>query len=173
MLAKYNLTPTRTHAIMSDYGIIDYYKYYRKHGGDLSYQMFSKILRDFNNRVAEIIVNNEYSYKLPAKMGVITLVKKKNFVKFRQNKVVTNYPVNYKATGELWERDPEAKAAKKLIRYDNRHSNKFSYHFKYLTSQATYTNKSIYKMTFNRQKLKYKVRDLIFKEGELERGLAK
>ena len=34
-----------------------------------------------------------------------------------------NIPINWKGTNQLWERDAEAKAQKKLIYYDNRNTN--------------------------------------------------
>lgn len=163
----------RNHKIKSDYGVRDYYKFYRDNGGTLNYATFSRTLKSFDQGVANIIVNNEYSYKLAQGLGIITVKKVKNYVRIgKDGKVKTNYPVNYNATMKLWATNPEAAKAKKLVRYDNRHSNKYTYRFKYIVSGtlAKYKNKSLYKMRFNRQYLKIPLKNLIFKQGEIERG---
>ena len=63
----------RFHKIKSDFGIKDYYKYYQDNGGSVDYKTYGKILRDFFDKITDYLVANEYTYKLPARMGVVTI----------------------------------------------------------------------------------------------------
>lgn len=161
----------RKHRTISHYGTEDYYKYYKEQGGTLTYSKYAKILRRFNVLIGEVIVNNEYSYKLPAKLGIITVKKVKTFIKFVDGKVKTNLPIDYKETNKLWEIDPVAKSERRRIYIENKHSNGYKYKFVYNKTYSNYVNRSIYFMQFNRQ-LKHKLKDYIRSQGEIERGLA-
>jgi hypothetical protein len=161
----------RKHKILSDYGTADYYKYYKDKGGSLNYSTYTKILRRFNILVGELIVNNEYNYKLPARLGILSVRKIKTYVKFVDGKVKTNLPINHKETNELWAVDPVAKAERRRVYIENKHSNGYKYKFTYDKLYANYTNKTVYFMQFNRQ-LKRKLKEYIQAQGEIERGLA-
>lgn len=162
---------TRQHKVISHYGIKDYYAFYRSNGGLVDFKTYRGIIDNFNEAIADVIVNNEYTFKLPAYMGTISVVKKKNKVRLNKDgKMRISFPINWKATMDLWNKDAKAKENKTLIRYENKHTNQHSFSFKYSTWHANYINKSYYTMQFNRQKLKQRLRDLIFKEGNLERG---
>jgi len=161
----------RKHRVVCDYGTKDYYKYYKENNGKVNNKLYSSILRDFHKGVADILINNEYSFKLPARLGVITIKKVKLFVKMDKNgNMITNYPINHKATRELWARDPKAKEAKRRVRFENKHTNGYKYEFKYLNSFANFPNKKIYTMTFNRL-MKRTFGSILFREGEVDRGM--
>lgn len=163
----------RHHRITSDYGIADYYKFYRSIGGKLSTKEFNKVIRDFHYEVGSILLDREYSFKIPSRLGVLTITKVKTYIKYDPiNKMIkTNLPPNWKETNKLWEEDPEAKANKTIIRLENQHTNKFKYRFLYKKHSANYPNKTIYKFRASRQ-LKQRLKILLFQTGEIERSLA-
>lgn len=160
----------RQHRIKSDYGIADYYKHYRNSGGTQDRKTYTKTVRRFFELVGDVIINNEYSYKIFGRLGIITVKKIKTYIKFKEGKLKTNLPINYKETNLLWKNNPEAKKNKKYVYYENKHSNGFKYKFCYLKYTANYANKSLYNLKINRQ-LKRKLADLIYTAGEIERGL--
>lgn len=149
-MTRLNLTSSRHHNIKSDYGVNDYYKYYRQNGGKLNKTTFSAILLEFNRNLYPLICTPTYHYKLPKRMGIILIDKFKNYIKFVDGKVQSNLPVNWQETMKLWETDLKAKENKTLVRYENKHSNRNSFKFKYKKKSANYKNKSLYRILINR-----------------------
>lgn len=161
----------RQHRVVCDFGVKDYYKYYKENNGISSHKVFSGVLRDFHLMVGDVLINYEYSFKMPSRMGVITTKKAKMYVKLDKNgNLTTNYPIDYKATKELWDRDPIAKEQRKKVRFENKHTNGYKYEFKYMNSFANFPNKKIYTMVINR-KLKRDFSKFLFKYGEVDRGM--
>ena len=145
-----NLKEHRHHKIKSHYGSRDYYRYYKQQGGTLDYLTFSGILRDYNVGSHDYIISKNYRYRLPKRMGIITITKYKNYVTFENGELKTNLPIDWNATLNLWEADEQAKANKVILRVENTHSNRYTFKLRYLKSQANYRNKTVYSMNFNR-----------------------
>jgi hypothetical protein len=137
----------RTHTLFTDYNNLDYYKFYKnnyKNTVDIS--TFRKVIKDLNTAIRHEIVDNNYDYKLPKRLGIITVRKFKKKIKTAPNKRVGyNLAPDWKATKKLWEEDEEARKNKILIRHENRHSNGFTFHIRYTKSIANFKNKSIYR----------------------------
>ena len=140
---------TRVHKIISHYGTNDYYKYYRETGGTLSRKDFGKVLREFNLKIAEEILNG-YIYKMPQRMGTLAVSRKKEFVGLKEGKPITNRPIDFKSTLEMWEANPEAKAMGKLVRFLNKHTDGWIYKVAYNKFTANYKGKSVYSLQVNR-----------------------
>ena len=140
---------TRNHKVDSDFGANEYYTYYVKNGGTLNRTDFGNILKDLNLAIGEKILDG-YSFKMPSRMGVLSITKKKEFVDYKDGKAVTNRPINFKATMDLWAEYPEAKEQKKLVRYLNKHSNGYIYKIAFNRFYATFKNKSVYSVQVNR-----------------------
>jgi hypothetical protein len=168
-----NRNGSRHHRIKSDYGIADYYKFYRSIGGKLTSKEFNKVIRDFHYEIGSILLDREYSFKISSRLGVLTITKVKTYIKYDpvSKSLKTNLPPNWKETNKLWEEDPEAKANKTIVRLENQHTNKFKYKFLYKKNSANYPNKTLYKFRANRQ-LKQRLKGLLFQAGEIERSLA-
>ena len=159
----------RHHKILSDFGLSDYYSYYKSNGGTENKKLHSKVIREFHRAIGNLLVTEEYNFKIPKRLGVLCVKKERNFVSVKDGKLITNLPVNWKDTLKLWEEDSEAKSAKTLIRYENYHSNRFSYRFRYLKKKAIFKNKNVYRIWVNR-KVKKQLSKLIFQTGEIYRG---
>lgn len=148
---------TRNHKVHSDFGANEYYNYYIANGGVLSRRQFGDILKELNTAIAWQILDG-YSFKMPSRMGVLAVTKKKEFVDFKDGKAVTNRPIDFAATMKLWNEYPEAKEQKKLVRFLNKHTNGYIYKIAYNRFYATFKNKTVYSIQINRH---------------LKRGLAK
>lgn len=165
-----NVKGPRHHNIKSDYGIRDYYKYYHKNGGVESYNVFAKCVREFHTRIGDYLIKNEYTFKLPFKLGGITVRKIKTYVKFDdKGRLRTNLPINWKETNKYWDEHPEERK-KVYIRHENKQTNGVKYSFHYIKKGALYHNKSIYTININRQ-LKRRFKEYICSVGEIERGM--
>lgn len=140
----------RNHKIHSHFGSNDFYSYYKENGGELSRRDFGAILKSINNRISDKILEG-YSFKMPFRMGILSITRKKEFVGIKDGKAITNRPIDYKSTIELWNSNPEAKEQKKLVRFLNKHTNGWIYKITYNKHYATYTNKTVYAIHINRK----------------------
>ena len=160
------MATTRNHKIHCSYGSNDYFIYYKQHGGTLDRHVFGLILKDLNLLIADEILSG-YSFKMPARMGVLAVTKRKEFVAFKDGKAVTNRPIDFPATLKMWEDFPETKEKKQLVRFLNKHTNGYIYKIAYNRSYATFRNKSVYSCQINRY-VKRKLAKNIFAGFEIE-----
>lgn len=86
---------------------------------------YSNILKDINDGIVNMIILENFEFKMPFGLGKLSMVQKK--VKFRLDHNgelnTKNLAVNYKETTALWNKDEIARANKKLIFYTNEHTN--------------------------------------------------
>lgn len=143
----------RNHKIKSDYGRADYYKHYcKKVDKPVSKERFYAILDDYLNEIHNMISQEGYEYDMPCRIGKIQFRKYKSEVKLSNDgKVINNLPINWKATNKLWEENPNAKEKKILVRHVNKHTGGYTYTLRYIKYNATYKNKTAYKMFINRE----------------------
>ncbi len=92
---------------------------------DISSKMFSNILRDINKELIKIMILENFEFKIPYRLGLISLKQKKIKIKLDENGELEtkNLSLNFKATKDLWKEDDEAKKNKSLIFYTNEHTN--------------------------------------------------
>lgn len=159
-------TDTRNHKVHSHFGTDEYYRYYVKNGGKLPRGLFGEILRDMNLLIANKILEG-YSFKMPSRMGVLSVTKTKAFLNYEDGEVKTNRPIDFKSTMDLWEKNPDAKAQKKLVRFLNKHTNDYIYKIYYNRFFATFRNKSVYSIQVNRW-MKRELAKRIFAGFELD-----
>lgn len=111
----------------------------------LTRKEYSKILDLFNIGVRELMIYDNFEYKLPARLGYLLVTKKKITPYIGKDGEYKNpLPVNWKETLALWEEDSNAKIAKKLIRYDNKHFNGNLAKWTHSKKTAIFTWKSAY-----------------------------
>lgn len=123
----------------SDYGLPDYRKYYEERYGKLPVSVleFNEIIKTFYGKVFEDIVFKGFQFNLPGNLGVLTLSSRKPVIQLDSdyNVVRSNAPTDYKATKELWESDPEAKAKRIRVYHDNSATDGNIYSIKWVTSR--------------------------------------
>jgi len=147
-----NLKEHRQHKIFSDYGINDYYLYYKSKGGTYDKNIFNKVLRVFNKGLYPILCTFNYDYKLPKRMGILQVIQRETYVLLDDNgEIKTNRPVDFKATLDMWEKDPQSKEDKLVVR----HENKYVFSVNYCKRLANYKNKSLYSVNINRELKQY------------------
>jgi len=154
----------RLHRVKTDFGTGDYYKHFIETTGytHISWAVFGEVLREFNSHVRERISTKGAEYTFPCRIGKVELRKKKTEVKIdEEGNVINNLPPNWKATRELWAENESARKRGVKIRYTNEHTGGYTFRIFYRRSKATFKNKSIYKMRFNRD-LKRQLSQSIF-----------
>ena len=91
-----------------------------------------------------------YQIQLPEKMGAVFIKGKKQKIRFDEQGKVIGLAPNWKATHELWKRDPQAGAEGKLIYHTNEHSDQVRYRFHWQKRNVAVLNKSFYSLRFSR-----------------------
>ncbi len=92
---------------------------------DISSKLHSDILKDIHTGIQEIMILENFEYKIPYSLGLLSLKQKKIKVELNADgELDTNkLKVDYKATRDLWKSDKEAMESKSLIFYTNEHTN--------------------------------------------------
>lgn len=133
---------------LNKFGMEDYYKFFKENYPEIkvSKQKFNDIISAYNEQLADYIIEN-LSHTLPFRLGKIEILKDKRKVYIDENtgKVRNTFPVDWKATNELWDNDPEAKEKKILIRYKNLHTGGYVFRIHYNVRTALFKAKTVYK----------------------------
>lgn len=130
--------------VRNSWGVYDYYKYYRKtkpkgHEYVLSESQYFAIIRKVNQKLTSDILNGE-TVTLPYNMGQIEAFKKSFTTRLWKGRVITNRPIDWDRTMQLWYEDKEAYKRKDIIYYDSDERVLITYN----TTKATYVNKIFY-----------------------------
>ena len=143
---------TRRHIVKAEFGTNHFYDSYKKnHGKEVSRLKYGQVLREFNEHVRDRLSTKGAGYVIPSGLGKIELRKFKAEVKIGEDgEIINHLPTNWKETRKLWEENPAAKEKKIRIKFTNEHTDGHTFRIVYLRFKATYKNKSVYKMRFNR-----------------------
>lgn len=131
--------------ISNSNGLRQSYRWIKKNkwlniGQPLSEREFSTIVKTMNHALQDRVINGKDAL-LPCGMGKLELRKTNCTVEFRDGKIKTNLPIDWKRTLELWWQDEESKEKKKLVRREI----KEIFNVYYNKQGATYRNKVFYK----------------------------
>jgi hypothetical protein len=130
----------------------DFYKHFlsclKEIGSNLqlTQKEYIDIISDFNKAISKKIIYEAYEFNMFYRLGTLRIKKYKPKYEVDVNgKLITKkIPVDYKATKELWERDPVAKQNKKLIFHLNKHSDGYKGYFFWSKLKSNVPNKSGY-----------------------------
>lgn len=128
------------------YGMADYYKFFCENNPyiKLTKQQYNNIISEYNKKLSEHLIEN-LVLNLPYRLGKLEILKVKRKAYLDKNgELKNNVPIDWKSTNELWSRNPEMKANKVLIRYNNTNTNGYVFRVYYNKGKAVYKNKSIY-----------------------------
>ena len=109
--------------VTNSYGVYDYFKYYRHNRPkDLSYYkmneaQYYKLIRTVNEYLVDLLFKNAI-LDFPNRLGQLILMKYPARLTFKDGKLHTNLPIDWKSTIMLWFDDPEAEKKKTLIRHE-------------------------------------------------------
>jgi len=142
----------RVHKAKSDFGLKDYFKFYKNKYGIIQDSVkYKEIITKFNKELIELIIEETVSYRLPYIYFEITIRKDKRKPKIKNGKVINSNPPNWQVTNDLWERDPEAKEKKIIVRHNNYHTSGFVFRVYCKKFRSKLRYKSLYKFKANRK----------------------
>ena len=141
----------RNHRLNIEYGMTDFYKYYKDNKTEINKPLglneYRKVLNGLFSKIRDKMTSDVYDYKLPRRLGVIKIRKFIKIVKIDDNgKMSHRLAPNWKATKELWNSDPEMKAQKKIIFHDNENTNGYTFKIVYSKKSANFRGQGIYKL---------------------------
>ena len=165
------LNDTRVHKVTGSIGVYAAYKYIRKNkwydiGRPLKEGEFYKIIRRINDYLAEELTKGN-EIKLPLRMGSLEIRKKPSRVAIVEGQLVTNLPIDWNATLQLWYEDKESFDKKTLVRVENEEIFKVYYNKR----DANYVNQSYYEFKPNRDIQRNLAKHI--REGNLDAYLLK
>lgn len=130
----------------SQYGMRDYYNFFIKNNPfvKITRKEYNEIISEFNSNLAPYAIK-EKGLQLPYRLGKLEILKTKRKAYLdKEGNLRNNIPIDWKATNELWEKQPSLKESKVLIRHNNTHTNDYVFKIYYVKKTAIYKNKSIY-----------------------------
>lgn len=142
----------KEHRITASLGMREAFRYYTKKSKALNEKDFRRVIRYINSLLQESLASGE-DINLPCRMGRLELRKFKTSVSFRNGKMITNLPIDWDETLNLWYEDEESFKTKRKVRMEV--PEVFRVYYK--KSTANYNNKSFFTFKVNRdlkQKLK-------------------
>lgn len=106
-----------------------------------------EILAKFHERVFEDIVFEGNIFYLPFNLGSVYITKRKPKVEFDEdfNIIKTTAALDFKGMRDLWESDPEAKAAKTKVYHQNDHSDNYKYSFTWSRKRSSLPGRGVYR----------------------------
>lgn len=152
------LNEHREHTLKNSWGAFDVYRWLSHNkwfniGKPISSHDFYLIIRTMNTLLVEDFIKGN-DIKLPHKMGIIELRKYEPKVLIENNKVKSQYFIDWDSTLKLWYTDKEAKSNKTLLK----HLNKEVFKIIYNRAKANYPNQVYYEFRPTRA-LKKKVKE--------------
>lgn len=145
----------KEHKITASLGMREAFRYYTKKSKALDEKEFRRVIRYINSLLQESLASGE-DINLPCKMGRLELRKFKTSVSFKDGKIITNLPIDWDETLNLWYEDRESFREKRKVRMEV--PEVFRVYYK--KSTANYNNKSFFTFKVNRdlkQKLKINI----------------
>ena len=137
--------------IKTDKNLKSSYKLYEQENKNpVDYKTYKDINLKFYDFVFDLLLEGE-EVVLPCKMGIFRIVGTKR-EKFFDDNGQSILPPDWVKTKKLWERDPEAKAKKQLVRHINEDTGGISYRLAWVKYQVPLRNKSLVSFRLTRKK---------------------
>jgi len=107
------------------------------------------IAADYNKFLINKVLEGE-EVSLPARMGTLSILGKKQKIRFDEEGKVVGLAPDWVKTKKLWKNNAEAKASKKLMYHTNEHSDNIRYKFSWSKFRVLVENKTLYSLRLTR-----------------------
>ena len=128
-----------------DYGMKDYYKYYKDNLDEkykpVDSKKYNLIISEFNSKIVDLIINENLDFIIPKLNINLCIRKSKRIPRIKNGKLVNFNAIDWKTTNELWASDDDAKNKKIIIKFTNNHSFKFIFRIKDFTTRTPMIDK--------------------------------
>lgn len=125
-----------------------YKKYISTVDNPVDIKNYLLITADYNKFLINKVLEGE-EVTLPARMGTLSIIGRKQSIKMKDGKIVGLAP-DWVKTKKLWESNPEAKKEKKLIYHTNTHTDNTRYKFLWSKCRVLVENKTLYSLRMTR-----------------------
>jgi hypothetical protein len=126
-----------------------YKRYKQTSTNPVDIKEFTPIANSFMQFLASKVQEGQ-EIVLPAKLGTLSVLGKKKQITFDE-KGLPKLPPNWKKTKELWERNAEAKAIKKLVYCTNEATSGIVYRVHWSKNRVPIENKTLYSLRMTRE----------------------
>lgn len=140
------INKSRHHDIKNSIGLKDAYKEFKKENKSVTQKEYSQIIKRVNKYLIEEF-NNYHDIVFPYNMGKLELRQYDTKIEFKNGKVETNRPIDWKSTLQLWKDDIDSYNKKTLIRYESNQLFKIYYN----KQKSDFQNQIYYKFIKNRK----------------------
>jgi hypothetical protein len=156
----------RKHKVTNSYGTKQAWRWIKKNkwldiGQPITEREFGLIIKAIHKTLVDQLLSCR-DIDFPHRMGKIELRKFNTWIGFKNGKLLTNLPIDWNKTIELWYEDRDAYDRKTFVRREA----KEGYKIRYEKGMATYNNKTFYEFLPNKE-LKRKLKDKI-ENGEID-----
>jgi len=128
----------------------DSYKQYCKTvDNPIDIKSYLLITGDYNKFLTDKVLNGD-EVTLPARMGTLSIIGKKQKVRFDSEGNVVGLAPDWVKTKQLWESNPEAKKEKKRVFHTNSHTDNTRYRFLWSKCRVLVENKTLYSLRMTR-----------------------
>ncbi len=142
----------------------DSYKLYRQTAvNTVDSKTYISYANEYNKFLANKVLEGE-TITLPSRMGTLSIVGKKQNIRFDESGAVKGLAPDWVKTKQLWNNNPEARKNKKLLYHTNSHTDNVRYKFFWSKTNIITLNKILYSLKITRDN-KRAVHNLI-KEGK-------
>jgi hypothetical protein len=124
----------------------------------IDYGKFSSVLKEFNQELARMIIEEAIEFKMPLRLGYIRIRKFKKQIHINPDGSVDkkNMSINWKASRELWAKEYPGKTkvqlkkihGKPLVYHLNEHTDGYGFFLYWNKKGSNAQNRSVYSMVF-------------------------
>jgi hypothetical protein len=155
----------------SDFKIKQAYKLFTDSRGKVAtFVQYRRICTAMNEYIMQEVLLKGHDFFLPCNLGSLGIRKKKMipFVSEDGKVMVNHLSIDYKATKEFWRKNPQARAAKKLIRQLNDHTENYRYKFHWDKATSSVLNQSAYRFIPTRSHSRLLAKILLSPDREVD-----
>lgn len=148
------------------YGLPEIYTFFKKKftkkekesSAFIDYKKFSSVIKDFNQELSRMIIEDGIEFKIPLRLGYVRIKKYKKKPQLNPDGTLDkkNMSINWKATKELWVREyPGLNSqqlkqihGKPLVYHLNEHTDGYGFLLYWNKKGSNAQNRSIYSLVF-------------------------
>ena len=143
----------------------DSYKLYKQSENNIvELKKYIIYANEFNKFLIDKVLNGD-EVTLPARFGTLSIIGKKENIKFDENGKVKGLAPDWVKTKELWNNNPKAKEEKKLLYHTNSHTDNTRYKVFWSKQRILIQNKILYSLRITRTN-KRNIHNLILKNKQ-------
>lgn len=126
-----------------------YKRYCNTTNNPVDIKTYTLLTGDYNKfLIQKVLENNEVT--LPARMGTLSIVGRKQKVRYGEDGKIKGLAPDWVKTKKLWESNPEARKNKQLLYHLNSHTDNVRYKYLWSKLQVLAENKTLYALRLTR-----------------------